>query len=201
MPSQNILEKLIAEVKNNSEPSKKRIALNRFLQAVYQHKNYLRMPSYSQLADYEEIRHQAIQDTILVVAQKIDCYQEGKPVLPWLRGIFRNKFYDALKRNRPNKVTVLSLEDFDYFIAEEKQEDYRQNMQNFLKSDPENILKNTTIRGYPHISLQKLLWLIIIEDKTWENVAKELKSNISSLSSFYQRNIQKHKAYFQHHLS
>lgn len=199
-PKQQI-QQLIEEVKKHSEPIKRRIALTKFLQAIYQHKNLLVMPSYTMMPDYEEIHQQALQDTLLVVSQKIDSYESGKPLLPWIAGIFRNKFYDALKRHRPNKVNFISLDCFSYNLSSLSQDDLRQTMQDFLLDDPENILKTTTVRGCPHITLQKLLWLIHIEDKTWETIAAELNSKISTLSSFYQRNIQKHKAYFQKYLS
>ena len=198
-----IMEELIEEVKKHTEPIKKRIALTKFLQAIYKNKHLLVMPSYILLPDYEEIHQQALQDTMLVISQKIASYKSENPILPWILGIFKNKFYDALKRNRPSKVCILSLDNLNYNIRDCSKEDDPQdnNLQDFLKSDPENILRTTTIRGCPEITFQKLLWLILIEDKAWETIAKELDSNISTLSSFYQRNIKKHKAYFEKYLS
>jgi len=200
-PSQ-LMEELIKEVKKHSEPNKKKIALTKFLQTIYQNKHLLVMPSYILFPDYEEIHQQALQDTILVVSQKIDSYQSDKPILPWIIGIFKHKFYDALKKHKPKEVNILSLDSLDYAVSDRSEAERKDNnLRDFLKSDPENILRTTTVRGCPHITLQKLLWLIAVEDLSWETVAKSLDSNISTLSSFYQRNIKKHRAYFKKYLS
>jgi len=195
------MEELIKEVRKHQEPVQKRIALTKLLEAIYKHKHLLGMPSYAKMPDYEEIHQQALQDTILVVSQKIDTYEPEKPFLPWVKGIFKNKFYDALKQNRNNKFRIVSLDSLDYSLKDCKSENAGKAVQDFIRSDPENILKNTKVRGCPHITLQKLMWLILVEDLTWETVATELNSKISTLSSFYQRNIQKHKAYFLKYLS
>lgn len=198
---QKLLEQLIEEVKKASHPARKRLALTKFLQAIYQNKNLLVMPSYTRLADYEEIHDLALQDTILVVSQKIDTYQSGKPILAWIKGIFKHKFYDALKKNKPNKIQCFSLDDLNSGIVPTAKNDSTDNLADFLREDPENILRNTTVHNRPEITLQKLLWLILIEDLSWEVIAKKLNSSISTLSSFYQRNIQKYKVYFEKYLS
>lgn len=198
---QKLMEKLIEEVKKHSDPTKKKIALTKLLQEIYNNKNLLVVPDYTELPNYEEIYQEALQNTILALAREIDSYQSGQPALPWIKGIFINKFFDALKKYTSKKVRLLSLDTLSYSFAALSRKDPRQNLENFLLKDPENLLKNTRLPGYPHISLQKLLWLILIEDQTWETVAKELDANVSTLSGFYQRNIKKHKAYFQKYLS
>ena len=203
-PQENLeilLQELIEEVKQHSEQSKKRIALTKFLRAIYKHKHFLVISNYTtELPDYEEIHQQALQDTILTISQKIDSYESGRPILPWIRGILNYKFIDSLKRNRSNTVTILSLDNLNYDPPSESNDMAKNNLQNFIIQDPENILESTTLRGYSHVTFQRLLLFKLIEDKTWETIATELGVKVSTISNFYQRNIQKHKAYFEKYL-
>ena len=198
---QKIMERLVKEIKNNSDPLEKRIALSKFLQAIYEYKNFLVISNYTKFQHYEEIHQQAFQDTILIISQTIDSYELAQPILPWIEEIFKNQFNNALEKQRIDRVSFVSLDRFNYNLAPRSTDDYKRNLRNFLSLDPENILKNTTLPGSPKITLQKLLWLILIEDKSWEIVARELNSNIKTLASFYQKNMQKHKAYFNKYLS
>ena len=198
---EQLLQNLVKDIQNNSESSKRPIALTKFLQQIYKLKNYFVMSSYIRLPDYEEIHQQAFQDTILVISQKIDSYELGRPILPWIRGIFRNKFFDSLKKNQSNKVRILSLDNLNYNLPDRSNDSVNQNnIEDFIRRDPDNIFRNTTIRDRPEITFQKLLLSILIDDQKWETVASELGVKMSTVSTFYQRNMKKYRAYFEKYL-
>ena len=107
------MKQLVEEVEKSPEPTKKRIALTKLLAKIYQDKKMFEMPSHSELPDYEILYQQAVQDTILVIAQKTYSGESKKPFKPWIKSIFINKFYEALKKQKLNKVVILSNEDLD----------------------------------------------------------------------------------------
>lgn len=78
--------------------------------------------------------------------------------------------------------------------SEEKQ------VREFLRDDPENLLKEEHIRGRQDLTFQKIIWMRYVEDKTWEEMSAELDIGISTLSSFFQRRLHKLKPYFEKYL-
>ena len=57
----------------------------------------------------------------------------------------------------------------------------------WVTEDPAGQLQGTTMRKYPHVSVQKMLQSFTIDDRQWREISAELNVPVPSLSDFYQR--------------
>jgi hypothetical protein len=74
-------------------------------------------------------------------------------------------------------------------------------LQQFLEDDPENLLKDEHIRGYPQANFQYIAIAKMVEEKTWEQISAELNNiSIQTLCSFFHRRLRKLIPYFQKYL-
>jgi DNA-directed RNA polymerase specialized sigma24 family protein len=73
-------------------------------------------------------------------------------------------------------------------------------VRDFLRTDPENMLRTSHVTGRPDITFQKIVWAKFVDDKIWDDMAQEWDISISTLSSFYKRTLHKLKPYFQKYL-
>lgn len=167
---------------------------------------------------YEDLHSEAFQETLIVVCQKIDTYNSDYPVMAWVNTILERRFSDVVKKytkkgmtyipENQKKSQILSLDDLETFtlddiegkdpINEACSDD--QLVRDFLRTDPENILRTSHVTGRPDITFQKIIWAKFVDDKIWDDMAQEWDIGISTLSCFYQRTLRKLMPYFQKYL-
>jgi Cdc6-like AAA superfamily ATPase len=101
---------------------------------------------------------------------------------------------------------IISLDELDSLVSkklvpEEQMLSEFQMLRQFLEDDPENLLKNEHIRGYPQASFQYIAIARFVEEKTWETISTELNDmSIQTLCSFFHRRLHKLMPYFQKYL-
>jgi hypothetical protein len=68
-----------------------------------------------------------------------------------------------------------------------------------IEQDPGDIFKSEIMKKYPHVNFQMLLlrWL---DDVGWQEMSEEFGVKVSTLSSFFQRRLQKFARRFQEYL-
>ncbi|MEK0187882.1 hypothetical protein WMG39_24020, partial [Microcoleus anatoxicus PTRS2] len=72
-------------------------------------------------------------------------------------------------------------------------------LRKLIEEDPDNIFRNTTLRGRPDITWQ-VIALARLDDEKWENISQKFDKNISTLQSFFDRNLRKFSDYIRNNL-
>jgi hypothetical protein len=157
---------------------------------------------------YEDLYSEALQKTLLEICQKIDRYNSEHPLMAWVNYLLGKRFQDVVKEWYSNKgeQVIISLDELDSLVSkklvpEEQMLSEFQMLRQFLEDDPENLLKNEHIRGYPQASFQYIAIARFVEEKTWETISTELNDmSIQTLCSFFHRRLHKLMPYFQKYL-
>lgn len=159
---------------------------------------------------YEDFYNEALQKTLLIICQKIDNYNREHPVMAWTNFLIKNQLI-AVIRDRERKgityisksTTIQSLPSLDYldrYLPIEESLTNAQMLRQFLKDDPENLLKNEQIRDRSDITFQYLAIAKFVEDRTWEDIANNLDISLQTICSFFNRCLQKLMPYFKEYL-
>jgi hypothetical protein len=162
---------------------------------------------------YEDLYNEALQKTLIEICQRIDKYNPEHPVMAWVNYLLKKRFSDVVKKYRNQGITsvppssklnarVVSLGELENsLISEEQRMTDSQLLVRFIEDDPENILKNEYIRGYPQASFQYIALARFVEEKTWQEISRELDDiSIQTLCGFFNRQLRKLTPYFQKYL-
>ena len=211
---QSLLSQAIAHPRKST---KRRILLNKFLKAIIHSGELSNQGRWRGLPNFDDFYQEALDQTFLEICEKIESYRPEKPVMAWVNFYFKNRFHDLVKKHRKKgitnipkqqqKTTIMSLDDLEKDVPDDDTESDAQNLRTFIQEDPEGKLKNEYIQGYPHATLQKILWLRFIEDKKWKDISQDLDTNknfkkipVSTLNSFTKQKMRKLQPYFQQYL-
>ena len=189
--------------------AQQRIAKNRLIMAIMQSGKVGQQRKWRSLPNFEDIYNEALQQTFLEIWQKLDSYNPQYAVMAWVNQIFNWRFQDLVNKEQKRGLTnisktqelpkVRSLEELTRDIGNEEEISEEEQLKELVKSDPEQYLQNETIKGYPHVSLQVII-LMLLDGKKWREISDELNVPLSSASSFYQRRLHKIVAYLKKHL-
>lgn len=148
----------------------------------------------------------AQQETYINIQKYIHTYKpEKSKFMTWVITIFKNNFGQLLEKHKKayitriprqiadsseeeNKLDVVSLDakNYDDFLASDNKQ-LAKKIREFLKADPENILKNKKIRNQD-LSLQDIL-LYKQEGYTFKEIGEYFSISPGTVSSFYDRNL------------
>jgi RNA polymerase sigma factor (sigma-70 family) len=216
MPNEQLnqkLQQLIQDVLTLPEASSlRRIALTKLVRAI-QNSEALARPQSAQWPPslYRDYFQEALQMTLMEVCQKCDQYDPQYSVMAWVNTILKRRFIDVIRKylgrrsaNSDDQLVprfqTLSLDDLKTDIADSGESDEVNATRTFLRNDPEQILCNIRLTAFPHVTLQKILLMKCVEDYPWREISDQLRVDVSTLSSFYQRNLRNQKDYFARHL-
>lgn len=218
------LKQLALEAQQHPAGSKERqIALTKLIDQIYRHKRLTRPyidPRLSHL--YEDIYSEARLKIVEHICQNIDTYDAQKPVMAWVNQFFNFRFKDVRDRYtnqiRPRmnqtRIKILSIDKLEGFKLEQEEWELYQDkasmlqlvedaemLRKLIEEDPDNIFRNTTVRGRPDITWQ-LIALARLDDETWETIAQKFHptKTISTLQSFYERNLRNFSDYIRNKL-
>ncbi|MEG3966132.1 hypothetical protein QUA00_00535 [Microcoleus sp. T2B6] len=210
-----ILRQLALEAQQHPAGSQERqIALTKLIDQIYRH-NRLTRPHINDdnlRHLYEDIYSEARLKIVEHICQNIDIYDSQKPVMPWVNHFFKFRFQDVCDRyRRRERITQgLSVDELDKFEQKEW-EIYQQNyprleimedterLRKLIEEDPDHLFRNKTIRGRPDITWQ-VIALARLDDEKWETISQRFDKNISTLQSFYDRNMRKFSDYIRNKL-
>ncbi|MGB7711383.1 MAG: hypothetical protein WBL95_17930 [Microcoleus sp.] len=217
------LKQLALEAQQHPARSQKRqIALTKLIDQIYRH-NRLTRPHIgddSLLHLYEDIYSEARLKIVEHICQNIDTYDSQKPVMAWVNHFFNFRFQDVRDRYtnqiRPRmnqtRIKILSIDNLEGFKLEQEEWELYQDkasmlqlvedaemLRKLIEEDPDHIFRNTTVRGRPDITWQ-LIALARLDDEKWENISQRFDKNISTLQSFFDRNLRKFSDYIRNNL-
>ncbi|NJR62017.1 MAG: sigma-70 family RNA polymerase sigma factor [Cyanobacteria bacterium CRU_2_1] len=140
---------------------------------------------------YDEICDEAIWETWLWVSKNIDRYDSTRGnVLTWINSTLYWRFKDRVSAWIQRQKTAPSIAETHYlepFSSLDQTPSLSELVQRWFEDDPDAILCQDCIRGYPHVTFQAIA-LQRLAGKSWEEISTQFNGmKISTLSSFYQR--------------
>ncbi|MEM1394927.1 MAG: sigma-70 family RNA polymerase sigma factor [Cyanobacteria bacterium P01_H01_bin.150] len=178
----------------------RRIALNKFVNAVVNSGRLSKQTQWSRLPNYEDYHNEALQLTLMEICKKIDEYNPEYPVMAWVNKIFHWRFIDVVNKERKKGITkipkgerispVLSLDDINKEINTEDSISRQEIVQEIICKDPEKYLVSQHLRGHSQANLQAIL-ILLLEGKKWKEISQDLGVPLTTASSFYQRRMHK----------
>lgn len=209
------LKQLALEAQQHPARSKERqIALTKLIDQIYRH-NRLTRPHIddSLLHLYEDIYSEARLKIVEHICQNIDIYDSQKPVMAWVNHFFNFRFQDVRDRYRnQTRIQLFSIDNLEGFNLEQEEWELYQDkasmlqlvedaemLRKLIEEDPDNIFRNTTVRGRPDITWQ-VIALARLDDEKWENISQRFDKKISTLQSFFDRNLRKFSDYIRNKL-
>jgi hypothetical protein len=129
---------------------KRRIALNKFVNAVVNSGRLSKQTQWLGLANYEDYHNEALQLTFMEICNKIDEYNPQYPVMAWVNKIFRWRIIDVYNKEQKRGITriprgenispVLSLDDINKEIDKPNQISQAEIIKEIINKDPEKYL-------------------------------------------------------------
>lgn len=201
------LQELVEEIKQYSANAdsavirvKRRIALNKFVDAVVNSGRVRKQTKWLGLPNYEDYHNEALQLTLMEICNKIDEYNPQYPVMGWVNKIFHWRFIDVVNKEKRKGITkipkgekispVLSLDEITKEIRQSNQLSQTEVIKEVIVKDPEKYLISQQLRGHPEANLKAIL-LFLLEGKKWKEISQELGVPLTTASSFYQRRMHK----------
>lgn len=198
-----------ADSENATDRAKRRIALNKLINAIRCAGRLSQQTQWLGLPNYEDYYHEALQHTFIEICRHIEQYNPQYPVMAWVNQIFGRRFYDVVKKDRKRGITllpknqentkVLSLDELNKDLPVDNEISEQEQLKEIIENDPENFLNNEYIKEHPKASLKAIL-LLVLEGKQWKEISEELGVPLSTASSFYQRRMHKIITYLKKYI-
>ncbi|MEG4444657.1 hypothetical protein QUB47_22200 [Microcoleus sp. AT9_B5] len=211
-----ILRQLALEAQQHPAGSQERqIALTKLIDQIYRHNRLTRPHIHDENLRhlYEDIYSEARLKIVEYICQNIDIYDSQKPVMAWVNHFFKFRFKDVCDRyRRETRIKPLSVDNLEIFEQKESeiyQKNYPQmqmmedteRLRELIEEDPDHLFRNKTIRNRPDITWQ-IITLAKLDDETWDTIAQRFHptKTISTLQSFFDRNLRKFSDYIRNKL-
>ncbi|WP_375476918.1 hypothetical protein [uncultured Nostoc sp.] len=214
-----------------AKSAERRKILNQLIAKIQNSRKLTRFSQWRHLPNFEDIYSEAEANIYLEICKKIEDYRPEHPVMAWVNQLFYWRFHDIKRQYKNQQSKILSLDelddcknDLDKPISEELSRVYKKIFElakerqdksipinndeievsvvrDFIQNDPEGILQNNYICEDKNANLQKVI-LMRFDEKTWEEISKQLGHPIPRLSELYQRSAKKRKIldYFRRYL-
>lgn len=210
------LQQLVKEVKQFSATddspiirAKRRIALNRLINAIQFSGRLSKQTKWLGLPNYPDYYNEALQKTLIEICNGIEQYNPQYPVMAWVNQTFKWRFDDLITKEQKKGLTqvpknqemspILSLDNLhEELIIDDDISDEEQ-LKQIIEADTENYLTNEIIQGHPQASL-KVILMLLLAGKKWKEISEELGVPMTTASSFYQRRMRKIIAYVKKYI-
>lgn len=167
----------------------RQLALGQLIQTILQSGRLCR-PQRGKFANrYEEIYEEARQELLFYVCQHIDNYNpERGEVMAWCNVLLERRFFrEAIPRVLDKQgIQQITLSDLDNLALPEEPPVLAEIIQEYIKSDPENLFKTVHIKEHPEASFQALS-LERLQGKTWKEISEKMGIKVPTLNRFYYR--------------
>ncbi len=161
---------------------------------------------YRGVANFEDICAEAVNRTLLNVANHIDRYNPRYTVMQWVCGDLTNRTIDLLRQyQRRQHLISFDMEDAQIQakiagIPEDSEADRAASLRKFIEEDPERFLTDKHIRNHPEANLRAILQLRL-DGWEWREIASKFNiTSHSTVSTFSDRQVQKLQDYFRKYL-
>ena len=136
------------------------------------------------------IYEEALTDTFAYICLNIDSYDPergNKKFMNWVNFKLDKLILQHYEKYRKfTNYNFISLEDIEQIQAPVESLNLSEILYQYIQEDPEKIFQTTHIRNRPDANF-RYLTLERFSQKTWEEIAEELKISVATLSSFYNR--------------
>lgn len=142
---------------------------------------------------YEQIYDEARQEMLLYICQNIDNYDPQKsPVMRWVNFLFEHRFFpNTIPKFMDRNIVRRTLDELENITqVEEGEVSMSEVIAECIEKDSENLFKNEHIKNYPEANFQFLAQKRLA-GASWKEISSELGIKIPTLSTFYQRCLQK----------
>ncbi|MEO1373532.1 MAG: sigma-70 family RNA polymerase sigma factor [Cyanobacteria bacterium J06635_10] len=210
------LQELVEEIKQYSARDdsasirvKRRIALNKLVNAIKASKRLSKQTQWSGLANYEDYYNEALQITLMEICHKINEYNPQYPVMAWVNKIFQWRFIDVVNKEQKKGLTkvpkgekispILSLEDINKELHRSNQISEEEQIKEIINKDPEKYLISQHLKDRNDANL-KVILIFLLEGKKWREISEYLDVPLTTVSSFYQRRMHKIVSYIKKYI-
>lgn len=171
----------------------RQLALSQLINLILQ-SGILRRPYQGQFSgSYQDIYEEALQDLLLFICQHIEKYNpERGGVSAWCNFLLERRFFkEAIPKILDKQgMQKMSLFELDNLALPEEQPVLTEILRECIESDPENLFKNNCISKQPKANFQ-VLAIQRLMGLSWKEIAAEFELEISTVSSFYYRSLDK----------
>ena len=182
----------------------RRVMLARLL-AVLESSGRLSRPRLGQFKGfYDDIYTEALQRLFLHICEHIDQFDPTRgSVLSWANFLLRHRFFVEASRDYyptvprgvdPKSIARLSVDDLDrHQLTDEgpwRVAVMCRDIRDFLVSDPQGMFRETHVQNRPDANFRRIA-LQRLDGFSWQEISTELEVSIPTLSSFYQRALDK----------
>jgi DNA-directed RNA polymerase specialized sigma24 family protein len=190
--------KQLALLAQQSKPQTKQrqLALTQMSDKILQSGHLSRPRSHRNLRNYEEIYNESVQELFLYICEKIEKYEpERGSVLAWCNTLLERRFFKmaAQKLARKSNIQEITSFELDNLALLQEPPFLSEIVKECIEADPDNLFKKEQIKDCPQANFQALASRRIA-GKSWKEIAQEFNLNMSSLSTFYYRCIEKFAA-------
>lgn len=214
MPTKDEIDdrlKQLAIAAKNHQPKTlgRQQAVTRLIMEIEKHQiiNCPQNPNFS-YAIYREICAEAKQELMFRISREIHNYRQDKEVRQWVNFLIIKCFQETTPQVIGKKdLGTLYYGDMDLVFKQmEKQQTEDESYQlgaaliEMIAEDPGDVFEDEVMKKYPHVNFRLLLIKRVIEDASLQQISEELGVSISTLSSFYQRSLEKFTPRFREYL-
>ncbi len=207
MSEQQLKELALQAQQQGFGTTERRIALSKLIDAIYSSHKIMRPYQGQFQGVYEDIYQEALQELFLYVCKNIDKYNpERGEVMTWINMLLSRRFFkEAIRKlvGRKNEIkfdnsTLENLENFT-FQQEEDSDNYVltfHKIRKYIEIDSQGIFREAHIKKYPQVNFRDIAikrWSGI----SWTDISDEFNIPIPTLSSFYQRTLNKFRSKFR----
>ena len=107
-------------------------------------------------------------------------------VTTWLDNYLKRRLHDLKVENGQSK-TSFNDPNIPEPSAPPQTPPILEDVEEWVKNDPDGELSNTHIKGHPHANCQVLILRRLPPRRSWKEISQELNLPIATLSCFYQR--------------
>jgi hypothetical protein len=222
----NLLNELALEAKKHPKGSKDRqSSLTKLTNGILQTNPRCKSVPNLLYRVYRELKNEALQETFWLLYKNIDKYDPSKgDILHLFNKSLRFRFQDVydehLKRHhfqQDKKKVNISEESLNSPLFQDSSSDVTlidmieqpesanlcyvewENLKRLIKNDPTGQFKSTHVKDHPEASFQ-VIALLRFEKKSWQDLSNTWRIDITTLSSFYRRQVKKFNPIFQQYL-
>ncbi|MBP0016320.1 MAG: sigma-70 family RNA polymerase sigma factor [Cyanobacteria bacterium SBLK] len=191
------LRQLALEAQRNPPKSiARRIALTKLISAIQQSGELHRSRAHL-VGRQADIYDEALQRLLVCICHDIDQYNPENEVLQWANFLLRQRFlretaYDPhCPSRRPRGQNISELENWHPgMIYNPENLSLLEEIRQYINEDPEGLLRGIYTGNNRQANFQFLAQRLL-DGYKWREISRELDIPATTLSSFYQRNLNK----------
>ena len=136
---------------------------------------------------YQEIYEEAGQQLWIYICSNLDRFDPNRAsVLGWVNYLFKKRFFPEVMEDIVNSATNPLMDENSWGESEEDPL-LSELVREIIIEDPDNIFKNTHLRGEPRANWQ-FISIAKFEGKTWQEIALQVERALNTVREWYIRN-------------